>query len=143
MHGDLRHVDEAFDPIGHGHEGTERHGLDDLALDDRADLVIGREDLPRILERLANRERDALAIEVDLEHLDGDLVADLDDLRWMVHVLPGQLRDVHEPVHASEIHEGPEVDDRRHDTLANLPLGEIVEERLTLLRLLLFEIGAA
>ena len=46
VHGDLGNVDEAFDPVGDRDERTERHRLDDFALDDRADLVLPGEDLP-------------------------------------------------------------------------------------------------
>src|SRR3712207_8937727 len=51
----------------------------------------------------------------DVEDLDGDLLADLDHLGRVVDVLPGQLGDVHEAVHAAEVDERAEVDDRRSE----------------------------
>jgi hypothetical protein len=101
------------------------------------------EDLPRVLLRRLQRQRDALAVEVDLEDLDGDLLAHLDDLGGVLDVLPGQLGDVHEAVHAAEVDERTEVDDRRDDALADLALVQVVEERGARLGLRLLEQGAA
>ena len=53
----------------------------------------------------------------------------------MVDVLPGQLGHVDEAVHAAEVHEGTEVDDRGHDTAAALAGLEVLEELLALLAL--------
>jgi hypothetical protein len=65
-----------------------------------------------------------------VEHLDGDLLANLDDLGRVVDVLPGQLGDVHEAVDAAEVDERAEVDDRRDDTLADLTLGSWLRNSL-------------
>src|SRR5690606_13329111 len=67
-------------------------------------------------------------VEVDVENLDRDLLAHLDDLVRVVDVLPGQLGDVHETVDAAEVHERAEVDDRGDDTAADLALGEGLQE---------------
>ena len=83
--------------------------------DDLADLVRAGELLPRVFLRGLQRQRDALAVHVDVEHLDGDLLADLDDLGRVVDVLPGQLGDVDETVDAAEVDERTEVDDRGDD----------------------------
>ena len=71
--------------------------------------------LPRVLLGRLERQGDTLAVHVDVEHLDGDLVADLDDLGRVVDVLPGQLGHVDETVDAAEVHERAEVDDGGHD----------------------------
>ena len=81
--------------------------------------------------------------EVDVEHLDGDLVADLHDRARVVDVLPRQLGHVDETVHAAEVDEGAEVDDRRHDTVADLARLEVGEELVALLALGLLEVRAA
>src|SRR5690606_9549851 len=98
---------------------------------------------PRVLLRRLERQRDALAVEVDLENLDGDLLAHLDDLAGVVDVLPGQLRDVHEAVHAAQVDERTEVDDRRDLALADLALVQVVEEVRARLGLRLLEQRAA
>ena len=87
------------------------------------------------------RQADALPLEVDLEHLDLDLVADRDHRGRVVDVLPGQLGDVDESVHAAQVDEGAEVDDRGHDALADLARLEVLEELLPLLLLRLLQPG--
>ena len=104
------------------------HELGDLARHDLADLVGAGELPPRVLLRRLQRQGDPLAVQVDVEDLDGDLLADLDDLGRVVDVLPGQLGDVHQTVDAAEVDERTEVDDRGDDARADLALGELVEE---------------
>ena len=60
---------------------------------------------------LLEPERDALALAVDVQHFDLDLLADLEHLRGVVDVAPRQLGDVDQPVHAVEVDEGAEIDD--------------------------------
>ena len=140
---ELRDVHEALDAVCDADERTERNELGDLARCDLADRVGAGEDLPRVLLRRLERQRDALAVEVDLEDLDGDLLADLDDLAGVLDVLPRELGDVHEAVDAAEVDERTEVDDRRDDALADLALVEVVEERGARLGLRLLEQRAA
>src|SRR6185437_14771551 len=109
-------------------ERAERHQLGDLARHDLADRVGAGVQAPRVFLGRLERQRDALAVEVDVEDLDGDLLADLDDLGRVVDVLPGQLGDVHQTVDAAEVHERTEVDDRGDDARVDLALGELVEE---------------
>ena len=117
----LRDVDEALDAVADLDERAEGHELGDPAVDELADPVAPGELLPRILLGGLEREADALPVEVDVEDLDGDLVADGDDRAGVVDVLPGQLGDVDEAVHAAEVDEGAEVDDARHDAWRTSP----------------------
>ena len=96
-------------------EGAEGHQLGDPAVDQLADPVGVGELLPRVGLGGLERQADALPVEVDVEHLHLDLVADLHDRRGVVDVLPRQLGHVDEAVHAAEVDEGAEVDDRRDD----------------------------
>ncbi len=138
-HGQLRDVHEALDAVLDAHERTERDQLGDLAGHDLADGVRPGERLPRVLLRRLQRQGDPLAVEVDLEHLDRDLLADLDDLGRVVDVLPGQLGDVHEPVHAAQVDERAEVDDRGHDARTDLALLQGLQEGRAHLGLRLLE----
>ncbi len=141
--GQLGDVHQALDAVVDAHERTERDELGDLARHDLADGVGAGEVLPRVLLGRLQRQGDTLAVHVDVEHLDGDLVADLDDLGRVVDVLPGQLGDVDETVDAAEVDERTEVDDRRHDTGADLALAELLEEGGAHLGLGLLEPGTA
>ena len=139
----LRDVDQALDAVAHLDEGAERHQLGDPAVDQLADPVAAGELLPRVLLGGLQREADALAVEVDVEHLHGDLVADGHDRAGVVDVLPRQLGHVDEAVHATEVDEGAEGDDRRHHTGAHLARLEVGEEVLALLLLRLLEVAPA
>ena len=72
-------MDQAFDA---GFEFDERavgHEVDDLALDLRADGVLGLDVVPRIGQLLLEAEADAFLFAVDVEHHDVDFLADLED----------------------------------------------------------------
>ena len=89
--GQLGDVHQALDPFADPHERPERHELGDQAGDDLAGLVLALELAPRVLLGRLQRQRDALAVEVDVEDLDLHLLADLHDLARVVDVLPRQL----------------------------------------------------
>ena len=140
--GQLRDVDQTLDALVDADERTERHQLGDLARHDLADRVGPGELLPRVLLRRLERQRDPLAVHVDVEHLDSDLLAHLDDLARVVDVLPGELGDVDETVDAAEVDESAEVDDRGDDARADLTLLQRLQEGLAHLGLGLLEPGA-
>src|SRR5690606_33304649 len=140
--GQLGDVHQALDAPLDADGRAERNQLGDLAGDDLADLVRAGELLPGVFLGGLEGQGDALALHVDVEDLDGDLLADLDDLARVVDVLPGQLGDVHQAVHAAQVHERTEVDDRGDDALADLALLQGVEEGLADLRLGLLQPGA-
>ena len=102
----LGDMHETLDGVAKFDERTERNDLGDLAVDDGSDRV-GLDELnPRILGGLLETERDALTLQIDVENLDLDLVADLDDLGGMVDMVPGKLGDVNQTVDAAQVHEG-------------------------------------
>ena len=90
--GHLGDVDQTLDTLPHLQERAEGHQLGDPAVDQFADAVVVGELLPRVLLGGLERQADALPLEVDLEHLDLDLVADGDDRRRVVDVLPATAR---------------------------------------------------
>src|SRR6185437_9780730 len=73
-------MDHAIDIRVETNEQSELGLVLDLALDDRADRMLLRESLPRVLQRLLETERDAALGGVDLEDLHFDLLAGRDDL---------------------------------------------------------------
>ena len=139
----LRNVDQTLDALAHLDECAERHELGDATVDQLIHRVAVGEDLPRVRLGRLQRQRDALLGEVHVEDLNIDLVAHGHDLARVIDVLPTELGDVNEPVHAAQVHEGTEVDDRRDDAVPTLAGLKIVQEVATLLLLGLFEPGAA
>ena len=57
----------------------------------------------------------------------------------MLNVLPTQLGDVYQSIHATKVDEGSEVHDRRNNTLAMLSRLQVCKEVSTLFFLCLFE----
>ena len=114
-----------------------------LPVDDVALLVALEHLLPGVALRLLEAERDALALPVDVEHLDLNLLADLEHLGRMVDVAPRELGDVDQAVHPVEVDEGAEVDDVRDRALDDVARVELVEDLLPHLLALVLEHGAA
>src|SRR2546427_21193 len=113
-------VHQALDP---GLELDERAVVgdrDDLALHTRADGVFRRHVLPRIGLQLLQAEADALALPVDVEHLDLDLLADVHQLGGMGDAAVAHVGDVEQAVHAAQVDERAEVGDVLHDAFADL-----------------------
>ena len=137
--GQLGDVHEALDALQDLNEGTKRDDLGRPAVHDVALLVALEDALPRIGLRLLEAQRDPLTIAVDVEHLDLDLLTDLEQLGGMVDVAPGELGDVDQAVDAVEVDEGAEVDDVRDDAGHGLARGEVVEDALAHLAALLLE----
>ena len=139
----LGDVHQAFDALADLHEGAERHELGDPAVDQLADAVGGGELLPgscwvALSDRLMrSRSRSTSSTCTSTSS------PTLHDRRRMVDVLPRQLGHVDEAVHAAEVDEGTEVDDRRHDALPHLARLEVGEELLALFLLRLLQPGAA
>ena len=65
------------------------------------------------------------------------------DLARVVDVLPRELGNVDQAVHAAEVDEGTEVDDRRNDTLSDLARLQVGQELVALGALGLFQVGPA
>src|SRR5215208_3845186 len=141
--GELGDVHEALDALQDLHEGAERDDLGDLALELVADVVGVDHALPRVLLGLLEAQGDALAVAVDVEHLDLHRVADREDLRRVVDVRPGQLGDVDQAVDAVEVDERAEVDDVRDLALDHEAGLQAVQDLLALLLALLLEHRAA
>ena len=135
-------MDQTLDTVAHLDKRTERHQLGDPTVDELVDGVAVCEDLPRIGLGRLERQRDALFGEVHVEDFDVDFVTDGNHLTRVVNVLPAEFRNVNESVHATQVHEGTEVDDRRDDAVAALAGLEVGQKVATLLLLGLFEPGA-
>src|SRR6476619_3318262 len=143
MVGELGDVHEALDAVEDLDEGAERDDLRDRALELVAHVVRVDDALPRVLLGLLEAQGDALALPVDVEHLDLHGAADRQDLVCVVDVRPRELGDVDEAVDAVEVDEGAEVDDVGDRALDDVARVEPVEDALPLLLALFLEYGAA
>ena len=141
--GHLADVDQALDALLQLHEGAVVGDRDDLALHDALLRVLRLHVLPRIGLKLLQTEGDALAVAVEVQDLDLDLVADVDDFARVLHAAPGEVRDVQQPVDAAQVHEGAEIGDVLHHAGAHLVLVELLHQRLLLGLALALENDAA
>ena len=116
----LRNMDQALNPVAHLDERTERHQLGDPAVYQLPHLVGPSKLLPGVLLGCLQREADPLPTEVDFQYLNLDLIADRYHRAGVVDVLPGQLRDVDQAIHATQVYKGPEIDHAGHHTPADL-----------------------
>ena len=140
---ELGDVHEALDALQDLDERAEGDHLGDLALELVADRVGVDHALPRVLLGLLEAQGDALAVAVDVEHLDLHGVADVEDLARVVDVRPRELGDVDQAVDPVEVDERAELDDVRDLALDDEAGLQPLQDRLALLLALLLQHRAA
>src|SRR4051812_10804597 len=128
----LRDVHQALDAALHLDERAVVGEVGDLAEEARAGRVASRDADPGVFPELLQTERDAVLLGVELEHLGGDLVADVEYLRRMLDPPPGEVGDVQQAVDAAEIDERAVVGDVLDDALDRRAFLERREQRLAL-----------
>src|SRR6202035_1513359 len=94
---------------------------------------------PRITLELLEAERDALAIPIDVENLDLELLPDVHHLGRVLNAPVRHVGDVEQSVDATEIDECAEVGDVLDHTFADLVLLELLHQLLAFARPLLLE----
>src|SRR6059058_1821878 len=129
------HLGDVHQPLDPRLELDERAVVGDrhhLALDARADRILRGHVLPRVGLQLLQAEADALALPVDVEDFDLDLLADLHHLGGMRHAPVAHVGDVQQPIHAAQIDEGAEIGDVLHDALPHLTDLQLLHEDVAL-----------
>ena len=107
------------------------------------DRIAGGDAVPRVGLELLDAERDAVRLVVELEDLDLDGLADVDDLGRVVDAPPRHVGDVQQAVDAAEVDEGAVLGDVLDDAVDDLALFEVRDELGALLGPALLEHGAA
>src|SRR6058998_1221450 len=128
----LGDVDQALDPRLELDERTVVRDRHDLALHARAHRVLRGHVLPGVRLQLLQAEADALALPVDVEDLDLDLLPDVHHLGRVRHAAIAHVRDVEQSVHAAEIDEGAEVGDVLDDALSHLAHLQLLHQDIAL-----------
>ena len=141
--GELGDVHEPLDALQDLDERAERDDLGDRALELVTDVVGVDHALPRVLLGLLEAQGDALAVAVDVEHLDLHGVADREDLARVVDVRPRELGDVDQAVDPVEVDERAEVHDVGDLALDDQARLQALQDRLALLLALLLQHRAA
>src|SRR2546427_9847430 len=128
----LGDVDQALDPRLELGERAVVRDRDNLALHARAHRVLRGHVLPGVRLQLLQAEADALALPVDVEDLDLDLLPDVHHLGRVRHAAIAHVRDVEQSVHAAQIDEGAEVGDVLDDALPHLTDLQLFHEDVAL-----------
>src|SRR3989440_225237 len=125
-------VNQALDPRLKLDERAVVRDRDDLALHARAHRVLRGHVLPGVRLQLLQAEADTLALPVDVEDLDLDLLPDVHHLGRVRHAAIAHVRDVEQSVHAAQIDEGAEVGDVLDDALPHLTDLQLFHEDVAL-----------
>ena len=128
----LGDVDQALDPLLELDERTVVRDGHDASPHPASDRILGRHILPWIRHELFEAQRDPLAIPVDVENLDVELLADRSDLRRVSNPTPGHVGDVEQAIHAAQVDEGSEVRNVLHHARADLSDLQLGLQQLTL-----------
>src|ERR1043166_5223773 len=128
----LGDVHEAFDSRLELDERAVVRDRHDLALHARADRILRGDVLPRVRLQLLQGARKALALPVDVENLDLELLADLHHLARVRHAAVAHVGDVQQAVDAAEIDERAEVGDVLDDALAHLIDRQLLHQHVAL-----------
>ena len=127
-------MNETFDSHLQLHKRAIRHEADDLALDLRADGILGLDVVPRVGHFLLEAEADAFLFLVHVEHDHVNFLADFEDFRWMRDSAPAHVRDVEQAVNAVQLDERAEIGDVLDRALADVAGRHFAEELRALLR---------
>ncbi len=112
--GRARHLADVKQPLNAQaelDEGAKIEHAGHFALHELIHLILIGDLGPGVRLEPLEAQRDACALPIQVEDVDLYLIAHLNDLTGIVHLPPGELRDVDEAVGAAEIHKGTEVRD--------------------------------
>mmetsp|Transcript_6380 Transcript_6380/g.9537 ORF Transcript_6380/g.9537 Transcript_6380/m.9537 type:complete len:337 (-) Transcript_6380:255-1265(-) len=98
---------------------------------------------PGIFAQLLQAERNTVALTIELQNLDADFVANINDFARMLDALPGHIGNVQQAVNTTQIHERAVVGQVLDDTLDFHTLGQGFQQSFTLGTVLSFQNGAA
>ena len=128
----LADVQQPLNPQVQLDESTEIQDARHAPLDQLPNPVLLVHQRPGIGQELLQTQGNALALLIDVEHIDVHFLADPEHVTGVVHPFPAYLRDVDQAVSASQVNEGPEAGDVRHLPVPGLSLGEFVHHLFAL-----------
>ncbi len=121
------------------HKRPVRHQIDHLALDLRADLILGIDVFPWIAQLLFQSQAHPLLFPVDVQHHHVDVLPDLEQFRGMPDAPPAHVGDMEQSIDAVEVNEGAEISDILDCSLADVARGHVREQLAPLFIALLFD----
>ena len=123
---------QPFDALFDFNEAAVVSNVGDLAEHACLRRVTAREILPRIVAQLLHAQRYALTFAIELQDLDVDFLANLNNLGRMLDALPGHVGDVQQTIDAAEVDERTVVGQVLDDTLDGVAFLQLFQQRLAL-----------
>ena len=139
----FRNVDQAFNAIFKFNKSTIIGDVRDLAVHACTNSVLALDIVPRIAFELLHAKADALGLWVDLDDLNFDRVANIDDLAWVIDALPAHVSDVQEAINAAEVNECTVIGDVFDDAFAGIAFVHVANDLSALFGTALFKDGTA
>lgn len=136
------HVHQTLDAFFQLGEAAVVGQVGDASLNTGAFRVARLDGDPRIFAQLLQTQGNAVALAVELQDLDVDLVTNVDDFRRMLDALPGHVGDVQQAVHAAQVDERAVVGEVLDDTLDLLAFLQRFQQSFTLGAVLGFQDAA-
>src|SRR5271170_3927874 len=138
----FRDVHQALYALFDFHEAAVVRDVGDLAEQAGIRRIAPRNVLPRVCTQLLQAQRHTLALAIELQNPDIDLLADFDHLGRMLDALPGHVGDVQQSINAAKIDERAIIGEVLHHALDCGALLQIVEQRRALGAVFLLNDGA-
>src|SRR5579862_523933 len=139
----LGDMDQPLDPRLQFDEGAVVGNVGDAALELGAGRIFELDALPGVGFELLHAQGNALRLRVEADHLDLDVLTDIERLGGMIDAPPGDVRDVQQAVDPAQIDKGAVIGDVLDDAVEDLALLEAGDQFEALLGAALLENGAA
>ena len=137
--GQLADMDQPFEPVAYPNKGPEVDEFCDGSIDHVADVEVGDRRMPRVGLEPTDGQADPTTLQVDVDDLGLDLLADAITGFGVVDLVPRQLALVNQAVDPAEIDEHPKRRDRANSAVDLLPNLEAAEEFVALFAALLVQ----
>ena len=122
---------QTFDALLDFDKATVVGNVGNLAEHTRLRRIASCKILPRIIAKLLDAQRYALALTIELQDLDVDFVARLHNFGRMLDALPGHVGDVQQSVDATEVDECTVVGEVLDDTLDGVAFLQFFQQFFT------------
>src|SRR5690606_1192203 len=135
----LRPVDQAFNALSQLGETAVVSEVGDFCFNTGTFRVALGDLNPWIFTELFQAQRHTVALAVELQNLNVDLVANIDDFAWMLDTLPRHVGNVQQTIYTAQINECAVVGQIFNDTFNCLAFLQASQQLVTLNRVGLFE----
>src|SRR5690606_19852795 len=139
----FRNVDQAFNALFQLSETAVVSEVGDFRFNTGTFRVTLGDLDPRIFTELFQAQRHTIALAVEFQNLNVDLVANIDDFAWMLDTLPRHVGNVQQTIYTAQVYECAVVGQIFNNTFNCLAFLQASQQLVTLNRVGLFEHSTA